>query len=403
MSDIRRILIASYTFPPQGGIGGRRWAKLAKALQRTGFRVEVLAADLGDTAKSPWTGDVRELVIHRFKTAFPRVLTTSPRNVSEKIQYRLALEKMRLKTSGTPYDRAALDRKEVWELLHERMEVLQPDVVIGTGAPFDLLHHLASRRGLYPNAVFLADLRDPWLTGTAFGYRELPEARMKQERIKEREVVEAFDLLTMPWDRNIEELGERYPSYRRKMHVLPHFFDEDEVKGKGTSTPNGPDILYGGSIYEGLEPTLKELSRFCADHQRTARLYSSDHNKAPASNPFFQFAPIVSAPDFFSMAAKSKYLLLFLPEGNRHGLTKLIEYAACGRPVLAVGKESHLSELIENKGLGRFIDSDHFYEGLQGVFESDLQYSPDLEWIEKYSLKGVGERLLNMLKRIEDG
>ncbi|HEY0528787.1 MAG TPA: glycosyltransferase, partial [Gemmatimonadaceae bacterium] len=43
-SDARRLLVISYHFPPDGAIGGQRWAGLSKYLARLGWEVHVVTA-----------------------------------------------------------------------------------------------------------------------------------------------------------------------------------------------------------------------------------------------------------------------------------------------------------------------------------------------------------------------
>src|SRR5712691_1767005 len=43
-SDVRRVLVITYHFPPDGAIGGQRWAGLSKYLARLGWEVHVITA-----------------------------------------------------------------------------------------------------------------------------------------------------------------------------------------------------------------------------------------------------------------------------------------------------------------------------------------------------------------------
>src|SRR4051812_43133566 len=46
-SETRRLLIISYHFPPDGAVGGQRWAGLSKYLVRLGWEVHVITASAG--------------------------------------------------------------------------------------------------------------------------------------------------------------------------------------------------------------------------------------------------------------------------------------------------------------------------------------------------------------------
>src|SRR5438045_8917016 len=52
-SGRRRLLVVSYHFPPDGTIGGQRWAGLYKYLARLGWEVHVVTAAAGDDFQMP--------------------------------------------------------------------------------------------------------------------------------------------------------------------------------------------------------------------------------------------------------------------------------------------------------------------------------------------------------------
>ena len=398
MTEIKRILIVAYSFPPQGGIGGRRWAKFAKQMQRSGFEVEVVSADLPEAADSPWTADVKGISVFRFNTSFPKSLKTQPARLIDKVRYRMALRKMVWKTKGTPYDRAALDQLAFRSLFSQRMEKFHPDVVIATGAPFDLLYFTAKELSNHPDLLSLADLRDPWVNGSAFGYSALSERRLKIEREKEAKVVDTFDLVTMPWPENIAELKQRHPDHTEKLAVLPHFFDGDDIKAGG-KVESPPDLIYGGAIYDGLESTLAELSAFAKANGLKTEIRTSSRVEASIQNEHFNVLPPLASKDFFARVKASRFSLLFLPEGKRYGLTKLYELAACNKPILAIGKESNLSETIEENALGSFVRADHLTEDLAKAIGKEKSFTPNQEWSENYSLSKITSDLMDLLIR----
>src|SRR2546423_1500112 len=61
-SDTRRLLIVSYFFPPDGAVGGLRWAGITKYLVALGWKVSVVTASprIGDdnTAADAYPGSV---------------------------------------------------------------------------------------------------------------------------------------------------------------------------------------------------------------------------------------------------------------------------------------------------------------------------------------------------------
>jgi hypothetical protein len=359
--------------------------------------VEVIAADMPDEVDSPWADDVAGISVKRFKTTFPTSLKKQPTKLVDKVKYRMALRKMVLKTKGTPYDRAALDQLAFRSLFRQRMEAFRPDVVVATGAPFDLLYFTAAELESFPEILSLGDLRDPWVNGSSFGYSALSERRLKIEKQKEAKVVSTFDLVSMPWRENIEELKQRHPQHEEKLFVLPHFFDEDDLQSEDV-VDDPPDLIYGGGVYEGLGAAMAELSQFAKVHELKMEIRTNSRVDQSFQHDFFKVLPPLDSKAFLARVKSAKNSLLFLPEGKRYGLTKLYELAACGNPILAIGKKSNLSELIEKESLGTFIRIDHLTADLEKALEEQPNFEMNKNWLSRHSLSHVTAGLTNLFK-----
>src|SRR3954468_24007324 len=53
LEDVRRLLIITYHFPPDGAIGGQRWAGLSKYLARLGWEVHVVTSSAAHYGEEP--------------------------------------------------------------------------------------------------------------------------------------------------------------------------------------------------------------------------------------------------------------------------------------------------------------------------------------------------------------
>src|SRR5690242_19270614 len=101
------ILLACFDFPPNQGIGGRRWAKLAKGLARKGYHVHVIKSDpITSNTKSPWTDDTEHpnIHIHSIKRTYPQSVSHTGTSVFDKLMYRYHLLKLKTTEPGTIYD-----------------------------------------------------------------------------------------------------------------------------------------------------------------------------------------------------------------------------------------------------------------------------------------------------------
>ena len=82
------ILIVCHTFPPEKGIGGRRWAKFAKYLSKDSYQVHVITKKKPKyTDYDPKTFGLETTHIHEVNTFYPKILSKRPQNLWEKVKY----------------------------------------------------------------------------------------------------------------------------------------------------------------------------------------------------------------------------------------------------------------------------------------------------------------------------
>lgn len=85
------VLIICYAFPPNYGIGGRRWAKFAKELARRGHPVHVIRRAFNNGNRSLWTedGETQGIHHHPLPARTPAVFHRWPlTSVADKVLYR---------------------------------------------------------------------------------------------------------------------------------------------------------------------------------------------------------------------------------------------------------------------------------------------------------------------------
>ena len=101
----KHIIIVNYDFPPNKGIGGRRWGKIAKELAGEYCIVHVIKADsLSDTDKSIWSEDVldKDIFVHSLPRVYPKILLSQPNNILTKLLFRRSLKFVKNRFKGTP-------------------------------------------------------------------------------------------------------------------------------------------------------------------------------------------------------------------------------------------------------------------------------------------------------------
>lgn len=395
----KRVLIVSHTFPPADGIGGRRWAKFAKYLKQKDVEIEVVSAKLPEAAAQSWLEDVKEIKQYHYRHRYPTILSKTPRSIFQKLSYRFALTRALIKADGSPYDRAIYNKNAFLEILDERLKTFKPDALIVSSPPVNLVFYAAKIRSKYPDIQFIADFRDPWLDGNFYGYGNLRPKALEAEKAKENLIVGEFDKIVSPWQLVVDGFSQRYPSKHTNIQLLPHGWDQDDIR-IDKSLKSELDLIYGGNLYKGFEPLLAFLFRFSEEKRLKIEVYSKSEvpERLLNSAGTMKVRNAIPVKEFFKRIQQSKYLLLLIPEGLKDGFpTKILEFAATGKPILAVGHAGTLSELIIQKGLGTFVALDKLEEDFEQALNNLSKLKPDRTWVESHRLDKVTDQLIELL------
>lgn len=396
-----RILIVSHTFPPAPGIGGRRWAKFAKYLRRQGHFVDVLTADQTASSNSSWTADVEGIPVHTYAHYFPAALDKKPKDLLEKIAYRSALYNMNRKSNGSPYDRALNDEKAFVKELLQLLDFQDFQCVIVTGAPFRLLSYTATLISRFPQIVFMADFRDPWTWGEAYGYKHLPLERLRFEKDSEKKVVDAFNLISSPWPEIVKKLKGKYPKNTDKIFQISHGYDPEDIpkfEQIGKVKSEKVKLVYGGSLYKDSRDSIARLIDFVTKNANRFELdiYSNDDWKSDQKFEAVHFHKPISSKEFFAISQNADWLIFFIPEHAKNGIpSKLYELAALKVPIAAMGRKGTLSELIESKNLGRFLAEE---SNPDTFFGTPFNVDSDRNWLADYSIDSISRKFVDRIK-----
>src|SRR5690606_940876 len=157
------VLLICNWFPPNAGIGGRRWAKFAKELARRGYPVHVIrSTGTPQNLHSLWTRDVQHpnIMHYPMPARHPAVMTRWPlTSLQDKLLYRFWLRVLPLLTKGNYYDLGCLSRKPMLKLATQQIQEHDIKHVIVTGAPFSLMAYAAELKMKFPQIHLTADFR----------------------------------------------------------------------------------------------------------------------------------------------------------------------------------------------------------------------------------------------------
>ena len=416
------ILLISHTFPPYKGIGGRRWAKFAKALARMGHPVHVIhSAGSEDLKGSLWTADINEsgITLHPLPQRYPTVLFKRPlTSIAEKVMYRVWKAALSLLTKGNWLDKSILWRGQ---LLREAGSLIKQHGigwVISTGAPFRLFHfgvELKKTHGI----ELLCDLRDPWTWHDGYGQGSLSALDQGYERLLEREMMENADRVTSPHPSVIDHLRKNYPEHAAKCSVLGHAIDPDEL-GQPLPPRNDGEVrlIYAGSLYGAheAESYFEQLMRAFEKvrDQRPDRwphvkldLYITGHGtaayreklKTRGLDDHIRMHHPLPAREVFKRIAEADGVLIFIPSFNKDLLgTKFTEIFYLRRPVIHVGDAGAVSEAILSRKLGISIPVDQLVAELPAILcgERTIAVDPNVD-LSEHLLGPITERLARAL------
>ena len=366
----KHIILVNYDFPPNKGIGGRRWGKLAKELAEQNCIVHVIKAEaLSDTDKSVWSEEVnsRNIFVHALPRVYPQILLTQPSNFFEKLQYRKALNAVKKNYKGTPYDISLGWETHLVSKLNELAKKHPIEWVFATGAPWDMLRVVAEWKKEHPAIKYWADFRDPWLNARNYGMPFLSPEKKKEEENKAQSVLQNATVLSAPAMQILEHFSSLnlIDSTNNKFFHLKHFHSEPKLTEQSFGFSSAEIIIeYGGEIYLDTETYLEQLAKDLTklrefDPALYERLHinfhSSSFNKIKA---IFKHHPCVRISDSIGKKiedriAQAHWCMILLADHNKDFFTtKYFEYQTLGTPYLYLGASGEVLKSIEEENRG---------------------------------------------------
>ncbi|MBI1266993.1 MAG: hypothetical protein GC193_06120 [Cryomorphaceae bacterium] len=413
----KTILIACFDFPPNEGIGGRRWAKLAKGLADAGWQVHVLKADpAGNSETSGWDDDANTagITVHSLPRTYPEFVSHPKGSLIDKIRYRLAIRKLKKIESGTIYD-IAIGWKNVFQ--QKAIEVIQKHnitALAATGAPFNLLYFATQLKESFPNLKVLCDYRDPWLTAQNYGMKGLEKSRMDAEIKKQEYIFKHADWVTCPNDFLLQEIKDTAKEKpRAQFRSLTHFYDPADLANYLNSEDSKGEkirIVYGGAIYMGIEGTLQSLNQGLNQLKESnqemynrldIRFYTPHVHHAPifAGHPCVTFSPTIGKR-FFTELRQSHAAMIFLADHNKNYLTtKFFEYLPFKAPLLYFGEQGYVSNFIQDNNLGVYVQDPltELLPALEKVSTSSYNFNQNFD-ASQFSLEQKAQELIKLFE-----
>ncbi len=421
---MRRVLVITYYWPPNGGVGGQRWLKMCKYLPEHGWNPvvytpsnpEMAAVDEGllkdvspqlEVIKRPitepfglykrFTGKRKD---ERIQTAFLKEDGSGRMNWKE----RMALW---VRSNGFVPDARVWWVRPSIRFLKAYLREHPVDAVVTTGPPHSMhLIGLGLQRAL--GVRWVADFRDPW-TGIDY-YQQLSLTRWADRRHRrlERAVLTRADrvvTVSWRWAKDLEALGAK------NVAVITNGYDPADLPATPVPVDERYSLVHAGSMSPTRDqPGLwKLLAQLCAQDREFAsrfvlRFIGPVDARVLASMSAAGLGGHVErtgrVPRNEAMKAIAGARVLLLPintTANRHGIlpTKLYEYLSTGRPILAVGPRD--GDAARVLGGHLLIDPEPAADDarrVRALFDADAAAAPDPRF-DRRELAGDMARLLD--------
>lgn len=405
----KNILLISYIFPPHYGIGGRRWAKHAKALTQIGYTVYVITSPNPYKQDSLWNKDVQDnpkIVISEIPSNYPFVLLKTSLNFFEKVLYKFWITILSVLTKRNYFDRSLFWNKNMLQKANELIKKHKIKNVICTGGPFGTMYYATILKKQNKDIFLINDLRDPWTWAPNWGFPSLTKSRMKEEELIEQLMVFNSDVVTVPTEGLKNFLSNKYPDHISKFTLIPHVYDEDEIIYKEKNKTGKTRLIYYGSIYEGIENLFEQFFKFLKENKNyILDIYSDNLTKLNTLNSNYQLDNVnsynsLSPKELFIKFQNYDYVLLINPEYNKNNIsTKYYEIIYTRTPIILISPEGIATDFITNNRLGVSLICEKSSVELSKLSEklASLNYNFNFD-ISDMSLKSVTNKISAILE-----
>lgn len=374
------ILIISFYFPPYNKVGGRRWAKHYKYMRRSSITAHVLTGHFNGT--SPWDKDIEPWKDNIFRidhrvSERPYHLRTLPRNILEKIRWKLSLLKFEKKKNAWEGNYNDLSRGSEALYLSKAAEIIRAkhiNTLILSAGPFSYSSIIPELKKQFPHVKFVLDFRDYWedsLVG-------LNPAQVSFEKKLQQNVLASVDLVLSP----NEEMQVYYAEQmKQNSWCLPHCYDEDDIRIDEISkaqTHSGISLIYGGAFYNGIEENITNIKELINQLMQTqnvkAEFYVSVKGfEAELSHPAITRHGFMDSHTYFEKVKQADYAILILPPNRVNAMSsKFYELLALRKPILYFGGKGAVSDFLVQYQLGFHITAENITEQAKRML-SNLQ------------------------------
>lgn len=401
-SAVPRLLVITYHFPPDGSIGGQRWAGLAKYLARLGWEVHVVTASPPGQERSPASvyrhvrhrrrtlNDVYKAGTARFRAPRierrPAALDGGPRSSSASFRPFAALRRivgsaMYLPDHGRGWvGRAARAARKV---LREK----QFDVLITSGPPHSSHYAgLLATRGT--SVQFWMDMRDPW--SVTHEMHLSPDRFIRAERFVLRLLEKMVFRYATKVIVNTQEFATALRKAEPRAEVIwfPNGVDLEQVAPRDVTAVEHGSIAHVGTLYgnRSLSSVFTAMASVRRNRAETAASLSlniagplesphrermHDEIEAAGVTSMVHVHGVMPRQQALELLSRSHLALVLAQDQPMCVPAKLYESVGLGIPTLVIAEETSAAAR-EARRIGAMALDGEDVDGLRSLFEDLL-------------------------------
>ncbi len=424
---MKRVLVLSFDFPPQGGVGVIRVTKFVKYLPEFGWEPVVVTSD---TLWNPDPTLLAELPpdLKVYRVPWPATLR---RFLPQNAQAALGAPARRTGWSGRAKSTARRllrtlilpDLTRLWhaDALHTCRQVLAevPCAALLSTSPPNAIHLLAQTLHRQTGLPWVADFRDVWsVADSPWMLASGPIGRWRHRRL-ERGVLRACQkalVMTESIARQTEAVFG--PWARERLEVLPNGFDAEDFLPAEPKAHRGIEILYSGSILDKrTRNRLPEGLRLAQERYGAALtgvrvtfvglLDPAYHERLRAADVLAAVEAPVPHSQAVRQMQQADALMLIQGDSQEERLiysSKFYEYLAARKPILGIVPEGAARDFIQREGIGVVADPND-PEGIaqalvtlvQALREDATRFQPRPELAARFERRALTRRLAQVL------
>lgn len=396
----KKVLLVCYHFPPNVGIGGRKWSFLTKYFLKNNIDVHVLTKQPRSKDISLWYEMTQGVNLHFFKSNYPRVVEEYPKNLLEKFTYKFYIFLLKIFSKSNYYDRGVLLQKRLSHHIAEIINKNKINNLIVTGAPFSFLYYGSLIKSKNTKIHYIADIRDSWIKGNYFGFDALNERTKEEERRRLRHVLSAADNVFVPYPMMVSEYAAMVEN--KYIGLLPHAVDLEYVKPRSANMDDVCTLVNFGSQYAELNEIMNTIASKISECSFHIKFYTEDRkyeNNFSHVSDVIQILQPISYHEMFEILSKSDASILFVNKHIKDFLsTKYIECFAAKIPIILIGDKGYASDFIVTNRLGIFIEKNEIGTELLHIPErlKNLKYNDKFD-VAPFTFEQQANEIITLL------